>query len=374
MSLRIVLSMEKKEIIVVTNPMIAANRSAEVTLSKFLRVIKPSVKSIEVIGGNLSVEKDLSDVVLTSFPIIRYPNKLKRMLAVVGVQFKMMKSIIHDGKKNQPVYFWIADKMILPYFAAKLKKMEVNYFIYGNVEKEGVKSKFTELSGRLIRYMASHADYVCMESPSVDNEWPQLTIEKKKTIHLYTEVENQLSFENRDTVLGMVCRLTPGKHVLECIQAMAELHSKYPQWTLEIIGSGKQQVECEELIKKKNAENYIRMLGWVEHSELFGYVKRWKYLLFPTDTEGMPNGLIEMMGSGIPAIASPVGGIADVVESRNGFLIQGYSVNDIKGEMEEAILTDEDLYQSMAKNAYNKIKGEFTLSAAQMRAREMVMR
>lgn len=369
-----VLLMKRKKIIVVTNPMIAANRSAEVTLSKFLRVIRPSVNSIEVIGGNLSVEEDLNDVMLTSFPIVRYPNKLKRMLAIVGIQFKMMKSIISHGKKNQPVYFWIADKMILPYFAAKLKKMEVNYFIYGNVEKEGVKSKFTELSGRLIRYMASHADYVCMESPSVYNEWPQLTIEKKKIIHLYTEVTKQPSYENRDTVLGMVCRLTPGKHVIECIQAMTELHSEYPQWTLEIIGSGKQQVECEELIKKKKAESYIRMLGWVEHSELFGYVGRWKYILFPTDTEGMPNGLIEMMGAGIPAITSPVGGIADVVELNNGFLIQGYSVDDIKSKIEEAVLTDENLYQSMARNAYSKIKGEFTLAAAQMRAKEMVMR
>ena len=49
-------------------------------------------------------------------------------------------------------------------------------------------------------------------------------------------------------------------------------------------------------------------------------------------------------------------------------------MDDIKGKIEEAILTDEDLYQSKAKNAYNKIKGEFTLSAAQMQAREMIMR
>ena len=66
--------MNKKEIIVVTNPMIAANRSAEVTLSKFLRVIKPSVESIQVIGGNLSVENDLNDIQLISFPITRHPN------------------------------------------------------------------------------------------------------------------------------------------------------------------------------------------------------------------------------------------------------------------------------------------------------------
>lgn len=361
--------MERKEIIVVTNPMIAANRSAEVTLSKFLRVIRSSVKSIEVIGGNLSVEKDLNDVALTSFSIARCPNKLKRMLAIIKLQFKMMNSVIRHGKKNKPIYFWIADKMILPYFAAKLKKMEINYFIYGNVEKEGTKSKFTEFSGRLIRYMASHADYVCMESPSISNEWPQLKVKKKKIIHLYTETVEKLSFENRDSIFGMVCRLTPGKHILECIQAMTELHIKYPQWRLEIIGSGKQQEECEELIKKNNAESYIQMLGWVEHSELYNYVERWMYLLFPTDTEGMPNGLIEMMGAGIPAIASPVGGITDIVVQNNGFLIQGYSVDSIKRKMEEAILLDRDLYLNKAENAYSTINNEFTLSAAQEQAK-----
>ena len=78
--------MNKKEIIVVTNPMIAANRSAEVTLSKFLRVIKPSVESIQVIGGYLSVENDLNDIQLISFPITRHPNKFKRMLSIIGVQ------------------------------------------------------------------------------------------------------------------------------------------------------------------------------------------------------------------------------------------------------------------------------------------------
>lgn len=178
--------MNKKEIIVVTNPMIAANRSAEVTLSKFLRVIKPSVESIQVIGGNLSVENDLNDIQLISFPITRHPNKFKRMLSIIVVQLKMMRAVTRIGQKGQPAYFWIADKMILPYFAAKMKGMEVNYFIYGNVEKEGTQSRFTALSGKLIRYMASHADCVCMESPSVENEWASLENQAKESHTLYT--------------------------------------------------------------------------------------------------------------------------------------------------------------------------------------------
>lgn len=358
--------MEKKEIIVVINPMIAANRSAEVTLSKFLRVIRPSVKSIEVIGGNISIEKDLSDVMLTSFSIILHHKKIKRILAIFSVQFKMAKSIICHGKKNQPIYFWIADKMILPYFAAKLKKMEINYFIYGNVEKEGARSIFTEISGRLIRYMASHADYVCMESPSVDNEWPQLKIEKKKIIHLYTEIVKKPSFETRENILGMICRLTSGKHVLECILAMSELHIKYPQWKLEIIGSGKQQRECEELINKNHAESYIHMLGWVEHSELYNYVENWKYLLFPTDTEGMPNSVIEVMGCGIPVIASSVGGIADIIrDGENGLLLVDCSIETIAKSIEKAIVVSKETYQLMSTNAYMTISENFTLAAAQ---------
>ena len=358
--------MNRKEIIGVTNPMIAANRSAEVTLSKFLRVIKPSVKSIQLIGGNLSVENDLNDIQLISFPIIRYPNKFKRMLSIIGVQLKMMKTIIRIGRKGQSVYFWIADKMILPYFAAKIKGMEVNYFIYGNVEKEGAKSTFAALSGRLIRYMASNSDYVCMESPSVKNEWNDLGPQREKIIHLYTDVLEEPVFEYKELVIGMVCRLTPGKHIVECIEAMQQIHKEYPEWKLEIIGSGKQQQECEELIERLKAEKYVNLLGWVEHSDLQRYTRKWRFLLFPTDTEGMPNGLIEMMGCGIPAIASAVGGIADIVmDGKNGILLSDCSDKAIFEGIRLAITTSEEAYRRMSANAYETINEQFTLEAAQ---------
>lgn len=358
-----------KHIVIITNPMIAANRSAEVTLSKFLRVVRPSVGSIQVIGGNLSVEDDLNDIVLTSFPIIRQSGRIKRIASVAAIQFKMMASVIRNGKIDQPIYFWIADKMILPYLAAKAKKMEVNYFIYGNVEKEGRKSTFTALSGRLIRYMASHADYVCMESASVKKEWHSFEGKRYKLMHLYTDVVTSPAFVNRANVLGMVCRLTPGKHVLESITALHRLHEKHPDWRLEIIGSGKQQQECEDLIKQLDAESYIDLVGWVEHSELQSHTKSWKYLLFPSDTEGLPNGLIEMMGYGIPAIASAVGGIADVVQDgKNGILLSECSIDAISAGIERAILMPRAAYQEMAENAYQTILDEFTLSAAQKTA------
>ena len=179
-----------------------------------------------------------------------------------------------------------------------------------------------------------------------------------------------VNFQNRNDVFGMVCRLTPGKHVVDCIRAMSEIHDFHPNWRLEIIGSGKQQQECENLVNELEAKEYISLIGWVEHSDLQNKVKSWKYLLFPTDTEGMPNGIIEMMGCGIPAIASPVGGISDVICSTNGFFLCGSTVLDLKEGMEKAIELSENEYAKMARNAYETINREYTLPAAQAQAKK----
>ena len=358
---------------VITNPMIAANRSAEVTLSKFLRVIKPFFENVTVIGGNLSVEPDLSELELVSFEIVRSGNKAKRAIDILGVQFQMQSAVKQLVSKNDTVFFWIGDKMILPYRATKSKGAEINYFIMGNVAKEGNVSRFTQLSSKLIRYMAEHADHVCMESKSVIEEWPGLKAESIRVIHLYTDNIEMNPISERDNVIGMVCRLTAGKHVLESIQAMAQVHRTHPGWKLEIIGSGRQQEECEKLITELHAGEYIKLLGWVEHDEIIEKSRKWKYLLFPTDTEGMPNGLLEMMGRGIPALTSPVGGIKDVlVDGINGFALTNRTTDSIRDGLIRIIDTDGESYKACAVEAFNIVNIEYSLDGAVKNAHDVI--
>ena len=360
---------EAKNAYIITNPMIAANRSAEVTLSKFLRVIKPCYGKLTVIGGNLSVETDLNDIELISFDILRAGNKIKRALDILKVQLKMCKAVKRLIQKNDTVFFWIGDKMILPYKAAKKTGAEINYFIYGNVAKEGSVSRFAEISSKLIRYMAEHAECLCMESKSVIDEWPGIKALRTKTIHLYTDKIEMNPFENRDKIIGMVCRLTAGKHVTETIAAMAEVHKKHPDWKLEIIGSGRQQTECEQLISTLKADEYVKMLGWIDHDGIAKKSEKWKYLLFPTDTEGMPNGLLEMMGRGIPALASPVGGIKDIVkDKKNGFILPDCRTETIALHLIEIIGSDEVYYRKCSEEAFNTVAGEYSLAGATQNA------
>lgn len=354
---------------VITNPMIAENRSAEVTLSKLLRVLAPSHEELSVIGGNLTVESDVPPVILHSFPISRAANKLRRMADVFFLQWKMAGCVLKQIDRSEAVYFWLGDKMLLPYLAAKWKGANIHYFLYGNVEKEENAGLFLKLSGKLIRFMAQHAQYVCVESPSVLTGWEGLRPKGQKVIHLYTEKIAMNPIENRENVVGMLCRLATSKRVLESMEAFSQIHESYPDWRLEIIGSGKLEGQCREKIAQLNAENYIILHGWVEHSRVSEITQKWKLLLFPTDYEGLPNGLIEMMGQGIPALASPVGGILDIiVPGENGWFLEDNSVKGIEAGLRKAVADD----SRIAENAYHTIAKTFTFAAAQEQAAAVV--
>ncbi|MFQ8638974.1 MAG: glycosyltransferase [Acutalibacteraceae bacterium] len=356
--------------VVITNPMIAANKSAEVTLSKFLRIISPVYQEITVVGGNISLEKDLQGIHVYSIPIKRAPQKFKRILDIVELQVQMVRQVRNIVQKGTPVYFWVGDKMIFPYWAARRKGADIRYFIYGNVLKEGFPSIFTKLSAKLIAYMANHADSVCVESAYVMHEWDGLINNRKtREIHLYTSVASVTPPEQRENIVGMLCRLTSGKHVLECIQAFTEVKKHFPEYRMEIIGSGRQEAECKALIQQLHADGYIDMLGWIEHDQIIEKTKKWKYLLSPSDTEGMPNSVLEMMGQGIPVIASPVGGVADIIhDGKNGWVLYETSSNDIAEQLKK-VITHAELYNDISKSAQESIEKEYVLEAAQKRAR-----
>lgn len=358
-----------KKCVIVTNPMIAANKSAQVTLSKFLRVLLPCYQQMTVVGGNVTVEPDLKGVEVISLPIRRAGKRLKRVLDMGLLQLKMARYLRKNIAKYTPVYFWVADKMLLPFRAARGKKADIRYFLYGNVMKEGSPSRMRRLSGKLIGYMANRADSVCVESPGVLREWEGVVAPKRvRTIYLYTRPEPGGPIVGGKTTIGMLCRLTEGKHVLESIRAFAKFHEEYENYCLEIIGSGKLEDECRALIAQLGAGEYIRMPGWIDHRQVPERTAHWQYLLFPSDTEGMPNSVIEMMGLGIPAIASPVGGVADIIcHGRNGYLLTGTGEEEILAALRYAMEQDEG-YIPMAQAARNGIRETFSLENAQQNA------
>ncbi|NLI92075.1 MAG: glycosyltransferase [Peptococcaceae bacterium] len=363
-----------ERIVVVTNPMPKNNRSSEVTINKLLSIILESVESTILLGGNLAGIIERQHLYIRNVAYKNSDSKLIKILYYLLFQIKMFFIAMNLIRKDDEVFFWIADKMILPFFAAKLKQAKVNYFLYGNVGIEGSRSRITALSEKVILYMANHADHICVESPSVIKQWK---IKKNKAdiriIHLYVDncVAPRTQGTPKNNTVGMICRLTEGKRVLESIHGFNEFYKKFPEWKLQIVGNGKLFDKCVEKIDGLQAKNHIQMLGWIEHEHIADITSTWILLLLPTDTEGLPNALIESMVQYTPALASPVGGICDIIiDGKNGWLLSESTAEEIAKGLERALYSNN--YEMVSLAAYHTIENQFSFVSSVENFKEQI--
>ena len=352
-----------KHLYIVTNPMTPLNQSSEVTTSKFVRTVRGCYETVTVIGGNVTLEKDLEDIQKVTFRYEKKRNKIKKLQGQYSLQKKIVKYIEQNVKYGDHIIFWLGDKMILPFLRAKRLSDHLGYFVYGNLATEGDDSLFMKLSAGLVIYMANHADKVFVESAAVKDGWGGRLKKTVYELHLYTDTIEFNPIGNRQKIIGMLCRLAGVKHVVESIHAFYEIHQIYPEWKLEMIGSGIQQEECQNLIDELEANSYIKLYGWVGHETVRKITDRWQFNMLTSDHEGLPNSMIEMMGKGIPIIATFVGGIPDLlVDGVNGFKLNGTTVEDIKKGLQKAITCGN--YEELSVEAFKTTSTKYSLEGA----------
>lgn len=113
-----------------------------------------------------------------------------------------------------------------------------------------------------------------------------------------------------------VGRLTPEKGVLEMIAAWDRL----PQAKLLIVGDGPLYGAAFEAASRSAAN--IKLLGQLDSHETMSYMKAARLLVFPSRWyEPFGMGLLEAAGCGVPAIASRIGAIPEIVTDRQSGLL-----------------------------------------------------
>jgi glycosyltransferase involved in cell wall biosynthesis len=117
-----------------------------------------------------------------------------------------------------------------------------------------------------------------------------------------------------------VARLQKHKNIHLIIEALAGLKSKYPEISFKVVGDGPESANLKELISKNNLESSVELLGYKQRSEMPDIYRAANCFLLPSAWEGMSNGLLEAMASGLPVIVSDVGGARQLVKG-NGVIL-----------------------------------------------------
>jgi glycosyltransferase involved in cell wall biosynthesis len=182
------------------------------------------------------------------------------------------------------------------------------------------------------------------------------------------------SREDRNKKILFVGRISPEKGLHLLLDAFREINRRYPNTELEIVGSevvaprecvfgtsnepevlGLSQFYSGSYLEKlkrrlsPDIETRVMFAGYVSHEELPAHYKDADIVINPSLSEAFGMSLAEGMSSGIPVIATRVGGMRSVVqEGKTGLLVEA---NNSLALVEAVcyLLSNDELRKSMGK-------------------------
>ncbi len=167
---------------------------------------------------------------------------------------------------------------------------------------------------------------------------------------------HELGFSPFDTILITTSRLVNKNAIGDIIDSLSYLPEDVK---LLIIGTGPQEKLLKEKTKVLKLENRINFVGFVPNKEIPLYLHISNIFIRPSISEGFGISFIEAFASGIPVIATPVGGIVDFLENEKTGLF--CKVNDPKSiaQRVERLLHNEGLRSSIIKSARETAKEKY---------------
>lgn len=134
-------------------------------------------------------------------------------------------------------------------------------------------------------------------------------------------------------------RLSVEKNQKLLIDAFAQIADKYPEYKLEIYGGGPLRNELQCQIEELHLKDRAFLMGRKDNVQQ--YILDAEIFVLPSNSEGMPNALLESMALGLACISTdcPIGGSAVIIDDeKNGLLVPMNDVNQMAKSIERLIV------------------------------------
>jgi len=106
-------------------------------------------------------------------------------------------------------------------------------------------------------------------------------------------------------------RLIKAKGLLELLEAWPLLLREVPRAHLVLVGDGTDREALRARARALGVAERVHLAGWVE--DVVPFLWAADAFALPSHTEGMPNGLLEAMATGLPCVATSVAAVPDVL-------------------------------------------------------------
>lgn len=117
-----------------------------------------------------------------------------------------------------------------------------------------------------------------------------------------------------ELVIGTVAPLRAEKNVARLVRAFVEISNDLPV-RLMIAGDGPERLPLENLVRQHGIEERVFFTGMIENVERA--LGCFDVFALSSDTEQMPNSVLQAMAAGLPVVATDVGDVAQILSPAN---------------------------------------------------------
>jgi L-malate glycosyltransferase len=167
-------------------------------------------------------------------------------------------------------------------------------------------------------------------------------------------LRKEFGIDESSPLIGNFSALAPHKDYPTFLRTAALLLQRNPGYRFVIAGDGPLREETLMLIKTMELEDKVFYAGF--RTNIPEIIKDLDVFLITSRTEGLGTVILDALASGIPVVATRVGGIPEVIEHRiTGFLAPQADVEQLAIGVEEMI-HDTGLRNTIINNALEKVK------------------
>ena len=384
---------EQARICLITTPVveiIGKTGGGDIQIERMLYILEPLATEIYLIDGNYPQSAVFSPKI--HLRNVKTDNKkqwmLIRTLKYIRIRLRTAYNLIKVANKIDICVFWVgAMAFLLPMLSAKLLRKRTVLIATGSVAKS-VEQEYKDRplgKGRFIYFHVlgiletinrNLADRIVVESPTLVSA---LGLNKygNKVLSdgaIFTDMDffrSRKKLNERKKIVGYMGTLSKKKGVMNFTRAIPLILSQDSGIEFLIGGKGQLRSKIENELKSNKCNSKTELTGFMDYDDLPEYFSELKLLVFPSYTEGLPNIVLEAMACGTPVLATPVGGVPDVIkDSETGFIMEDNSPECIAKNVIRAL--EHPNLDEIARNARSLVEKKYTHGAAVERYRKIL--
>ena len=168
--------------------------------------------------------------------------------------------------------------------------------------------------------------------------------------------------QGRSTVhIGTVRWLKPKYGIEYLIKAFAQLAQEHDNVKLTIIGRGFLRDYLQSLAESLNVADRVTFTGKLSNEEVVAYCGQFDVFVMPSVSRGETFGVaaVEAMATGLPVVASEIGGLPEVVDhGQTGLLVKPGDVDALRDALKYYVTSVEARLEH-GRNARRRVEAHF---------------